>query len=213
MLRETAGDLPEDQVSRGVTMIVVDALEAIEVEKHHRQAPTVPLGQRDSLRDAIIEQDTIGQSRCRVMQRPQRGMPLFLLSCQQRCFGFRKRRARPGQRDLDLLDVRDAPGQGGSDLIEVVGALLHRRFDDLTVLQRLVGGQCRRAIDDLLLYRLVLQGQVPRARLHLGLHVMALLERLLQGRGGCSSHAAASTGLPNRRAASCQLATCHQQST
>ena len=74
-----ARELLQDRIAGGVTMAVVDALEAIQIEIEQRQLDALALAADAGLRQAIVQQVAVGQSRQLVVLRHARETFLELL--------------------------------------------------------------------------------------------------------------------------------------
>ena len=68
-VEQARGDLLEHRVAHRVTKGVVDVLEVVEVEKHHRHHVVVPAGAAQGGVDAVVEQAAVGQAGERVVVR------------------------------------------------------------------------------------------------------------------------------------------------
>ena len=59
-LLQTLGHLLEQFVAHGVAEGVVDVLEAVEIEKQHRQLAPLPFRLGDGMLQAVLEQQPVG---------------------------------------------------------------------------------------------------------------------------------------------------------
>jgi hypothetical protein len=66
---QQSGDGLQEQVPCGVTQRVVDFLERIEIEKHHREHSSIALAPRRSTQQLVLQQIAIGQPGQRVVMR------------------------------------------------------------------------------------------------------------------------------------------------
>ena len=70
LVAQPVGRGHEQLVAGGVAEAVVDRLEPVEVEDHHRERPLAPGEAGDRVVDAVGEQGAVGQLRQRVVERP-----------------------------------------------------------------------------------------------------------------------------------------------
>ena len=73
---QTRGDRAQQLVAEAVAEGVVDVLEAIEVEEHHRQRRLLPLRVRQRDREPVAEEVAVRQRRQRVVRLQNEHVPL-----------------------------------------------------------------------------------------------------------------------------------------
>ena len=66
-------------------MGVIETLELIQIEKHHRERPVVAVRECNRMGQAVIEQFAIGKPRERVVQSARLGFTCMLLRCGKGC--------------------------------------------------------------------------------------------------------------------------------
>ena len=107
---------------------VVDLLESIEIEEHDGQRPVVAPGERDRIRQPIVEELTIGQPGHRVVHGPSPGISLSLLRNRQGRLRIGEDFPGFGQCDLGLCEIVDPLRQCLGQYVEVLGAFLAPGF-------------------------------------------------------------------------------------
>jgi hypothetical protein len=118
-LLEAVGELPQQPVSGRMTERVVDLLEAIEVQEHHRrrQADAARAVQRHA--QAVEKQDAVGQARERILQRLLGQADLGVLALQRKPHGT----PQQGRVQLGLDQVILGAGLDRGDAELVVAVL------------------------------------------------------------------------------------------
>ena len=58
--RQPPGEFAQHVISHGMPQRVVDVLETVQIQKHHRHLPALPARMRQRLRKSIMEQATVG---------------------------------------------------------------------------------------------------------------------------------------------------------
>ena len=116
-------------VARVVPVRVVDGLEAVEIDEHHREPPGVPLGLRQGDAEPVIEESQVRQARHGVVQSAVSRAPLCGPAPGQRGVA-------PRELLFEATALVDLGGQHVVDGDELGRRFLDVRLHDLALIER-----------------------------------------------------------------------------